>query len=253
MKEFQSSLHLMHPNWTPYETTPFAEAVRFQKREAIQLFQNEMGFVSNTVKVTDFHNGLFFTLINAASEVGDIEMIENLLHQISCAPYVPHSWKLHPLLTSCFPLATLGDYGVVINKLLENGVYPEDLSCLMSALIVRDQTLVRLFLDLAVPLGDDPTLIWLAVRWGHLEVIQDLIDAGASLHGYAHVIAFIDSNLHLPSPFTNSLGEALRKQDRQVTQLLIRNGVDFGTERSSPLPRYSPLTVAVQSGDICTV
>jgi ankyrin repeat protein len=257
IKVIQSSLHLTPTRRPTERTTPFAEAVRFQHQEAIQLFQKELDSVFNIVEPTKSNNFLFYTLLNAASEVGDIEMIENLFHRISCSLHVSYIREQDRLVMSCFPLATVGHHVAAVNILLENGAYPEGSDCLTSALMVQDQTLLRLFLDLAVPFGADPVLMWLAVRWGNLDVIQDLIDAGASLHGYLAEIPLTGVIWRFPYPFTNSLGEALRKQDRQVTQLLLRNGadfgVDFGTERSSQFGGCSPLTVAVQSGDINTV
>jgi ankyrin repeat protein len=253
MKVFQYNVVSAVNTYTPYETTPFAEAVRVQQREATQLFQKEISSIINMGESIESQTDLFYTLLNAASEAGDIEMIKNLLHPISCALSAPYAWKQSRVLMSCFSLATLGNHGVAVNKLLENGVYPEGSSCLISALLVQDQTLVRLFLDLAVPFDVDPSLMWLAVRWGNLEVIQDLIDAGASLHGYTKNMLFLDHLWELPSPVTNSLGEALKKQDHKVTQLLLRNGADFVTDRFTQFNECSPLTVAVQSGDINTV
>jgi ankyrin repeat protein len=235
------------------ETTPFAEAVRFQNREAVDLFQKELGFDFNLVKPTESNDLLLYNLLNAASEVGDIEMIENLLRQLNRALHISDTWKYSETVLSCFHLATFGHHEVVVNKLLENGILPADPNGLLSALVVQDQTLVRLFLDLAVPLGDDPAFMWFAVRWGNLDVMQDLIDAGAALYGYVGLLRLLSTYLNFAFPHTNSLGEALKKQDRQVTELLIRNGAVFGTRQSAIFgihTEYTPLTVAVQSGDI---
>ena len=217
------------------------------------LITSNWGSLSSIVESTSSDNILFYTLLNAASEVGDIEMIENLLHQINYALHIPYFDDRDQLLMTCFPLAALGNHVAAIDKLLENGAYPDGSSGLMSALIVQDQTLVRLFLDLAVPFFAHPALMWLAVRWGNLEVIQDLIDAGISLHGYSNHINFIGGNWWLPSLFTNSLGEALKKQDRQITQVLMKNGAGDRTAQSSQFGKYSTLTLAVQFGDIYMV
>ena len=232
------------------QTTPFAEAVRFQNQEAVDLFQKELGFDFNIMNLTESNDLPFCTLLNAASEAGDIKMVENLLRQVNLKSHLSDTLKYSEMVLSCFHLAIFGHHGVVVNKLLENGIFPEESDGLLSALVVQDQTLVRLFLDLAVPLREDPIFMWLAVTWGNLDVIQDLIDAGAALHGYVDHFRLSNTYCYLPTPSTNSLGEALKKQDHQVTELLIRNGAVFGTRGLENRSIHTSLTMAVQSGDI---
>jgi ankyrin repeat protein len=150
-------------------------------------------------------------------------------------------------LSDAFNLASLKGHEGVVEFFLKAEFKPT-IESLAAAVVGKSMSIM--FLDLAVPLREDPTFMWLAVTWGNMDVIQDLIDAGAALHGYVDLFRLLRNYWRFPTPRTNSLGEALKKQDRQIVELLIRNGAVFNPRQSATFGIHTPLTAAVQSGDI---
>lgn len=224
-------------------TTPLAEAIRWKRKELCQIFL-ELG-------VLDKHNqfeGLEAALV-AASEIGDLERVRYILQFAGRTISVP-SGVFRPQSIRAIDLATIGNHETIIEELLEAGMKP-NASSITAAILVRNLNLLRLFLDVGTP---DVTIIRgrlsLAIRWGHIDAVRALIEAGASLHEIGWTIPFMDIGQSILAPSTTPLGEALARGDKKIIQLLLESGASASLEGFTTSGNVqSPLCVAVQSGN----
>lgn len=224
-------------------TTPFAEAIRWRRHTLVQMFE-----ACNILENITEPSRLTAALI-AAAEAGNIAMVKMLLERAynSLDCFVP-------ALASALSLATLGRHVEIVELLMEAGIKPNRAS-LMSAVVVHDAKLLRLFFDTGSSV-DIPGLLWFAVRWGHIGVIQDLLRAGVAINEFGWHLGFMETNMHLHDVVRSPLGEAIHRGDSRITQLLLEEGANVSMELRTDRSGHkglSPLAVAVQSDNLTLV
>jgi ankyrin repeat protein len=147
-------------------------------------------------------------------------------------------------------LATIGSHEQIVIELLQAGTMPDSES-IIAAILVRNIKLLRLFLDIGVPLAERANgrgFLSLAVRWGNLDAVQLLIEAGASLHEMGLSIPFLQIDPRTHRPLFTPLGEAINRGDEKLIQLLFENGASASLERMATSGLMeSPLCTAVKS------
>jgi ankyrin repeat protein len=219
-------------------TTPFAEAVRWRRFGMIQLF------LDNNIYATITESSRFSAALIAAAEAGNLHITRLLL---DCAK--THPELLIPALSVAVSLATLGSHIEIVEVLMAAGIQPVPAS-ITSAIVVRNADLVRLYLDTGIPV-DIPGLVWFAVRWGNLPILNDLIAAGAPINEMGWRLEFMETNVLMKDVVRSPLSEAIKKGDAGVIQLLLDAGANVSMEIRSDLSGQkglSPLAVAVQCG-----
>jgi ankyrin repeat protein len=147
-------------------TSPLAEAVRWGREGFLRMFE-EMG-VWNKMRNQRQLDCLFF----AAAETGNTKLMERLLDQ---------PFRNTP--TGCCTLAALGGYRDVIALLLDTNV-PTDESLIGTAVATRNPELVRFVLDIPSTSQVSTTASFFAARWADIDILKDLVRAGAYLDTY---------------------------------------------------------------------
>ncbi|KAF2798622.1 ankyrin [Melanomma pulvis-pyrius CBS 109.77] len=235
-----SESSIIHPM-----TTPLAEAIRWKRKELCQIFL-DMGILDNINQAVGLQAALA-----AASEIGDLERVRYIIalakRSISDAA---KSEFLHARGGRATELATIGNHESIIEELLEAGMKPSP-SAIVAAILVRNLKLLRLFLDVGTPVASDSFgHLSLAIRWGNIDAVRLLIEAGDPLNCLDYEIPFLYITESIPTPITSPLGEALARGDKKIIQLLFESGASASLERLKGLEiRQSPLCVAVQSGN----
>ena len=206
-------------------TTPLAEAIRLQDWETIELLQ-----MSNRVRLDD--DIQFSAAIIAASEVGDIALVDRLIQlQLAGQPRANEMGK-------ALAIAIRKGQGKAVALLLEAGA---DLNIsgfgsytpLREAIIQHNAPLVHLLLEEgAVPDGGDEFSakeLDKAVKWGDLSIVNALILAGA----------VVDTLVY-------PLITAVESGDQTLVKLLL----DAGADVNNPSRSHDALQVALHNKDI---
>ena len=226
-------------------TTPIAEAIRWKRHELYQIFL-DLGVLN---KVNYRLAGLQTALI-AASEIGDLVRVRYMLttgrqtYSSYVRSHFPGSGAERAI-----ELATIGNHEDIVSELLLAGCRP-DTASITAAILVRNLKLLRLFLDIGTPIAlNSNGYLSLAVRWGNIDAVHLLLEAGASRHEIGWHIPFLVIDRHIYNPFTTPLGEALARGDEKIIQLLLDSGASVSLERTVTSGHLkSPLRVAVESG-----
>jgi ankyrin repeat protein len=225
-------------------TTAFAEAVRWRRTDLITLFQ-DMSALDNDSRLMQNGADALQILLAAAIEAGNMTMVETVLKK-SSRPEIFSNLTLDGIQV-CMCLAILGGHDDIFNRFLHDGWLPDD-RVVSAALLVRNPTALRICLDIGVLLHS--SVVWLAVRWGKVDVVRDLIVAGASFTSYAETILLVNRRSHFDHQCTTPLGEALQTKNYALVQLLL----DLGAGPMDPIKHARPgsrsaLTIAVELGD----
>ena len=198
-------------------TTPLAEAIRLQDRETIELLQ-----MSNRFRLDDRIQ--FSAAIIAASEVGDIALVDRLIQlQLEGQPRANEMGK-------ALAIAIRKGQGKAVALLLEAGA---DLNTsgfgshtpLREAISQHNAPLVHLLLEEGA-LPDGAKELDKAVKWGDLSVVNALILAGADAD---HV-----------------LSAAVKSGDQALVQLLLDAGAHVNNQNRS----YNAVQAALKNEDI---
>ncbi|KAF2030784.1 ankyrin [Setomelanomma holmii] len=193
-------------------TTPFAEPIRWGHSELVVMFEN-MDILETITESERFSAAIF-----AASEAGNVMMVERLLERTRNMPEL-----ITPALPPSVSIATLGNHQNIVLMLMSAGIKPVA-SCVTMAILIRNVYLIELFLDVAVSIVDTFGLLYLAVRWGNTDMIARLIDADALLNESGcdlGIVELEDPNIADRSP----LGEAIyREDDEELLSVAIERG-----------------------------
>jgi ankyrin repeat protein len=119
-------------------------------------------------------------------------------------------------------------------------------SCLIMAVLVRNAMLVRLFIDAAVPVADSVGLLYLAVRWGDIEVISQLIKAGTPMNESGLDLGIVGLNNQDLVELRTPLAEAIWCEREDVATSLLDKGARIN--RDSYRSSSSPLAIAIRRG-----
>jgi ankyrin repeat protein len=213
-------------------TTPFAEAIRWKRPGLVTMFKG-MGIMGSIMESERFSAALF-----AAAEAGDLEMTTHLLGRTSQAPEL-----ISPALSPSISIATHGNHGEIVEQLMSAGIKPIT-SSLTMAVLVRKAMLVRLFLDAAVPVAESVGLLYLAVRWGDIEVISQLIKAGIPMNESGLDLGIVELNNQDLVELRTPLAEAIWCEREDVATLLLDKGARIN--RDSYRSSSSPLAIAIR-------
>jgi ankyrin repeat protein len=219
----------------PVTTTPFAEAIRWNHQELSQLFL-DLGILETITETVSFTAALC-----AAAEAGNKTVIQLLLGLAS-----PTLEPIFLGLSTSISVAALGNHEEIIELLMAAGIQPTS-SSITSAILVRNKRLVRLFLDTAVSTTHNDGLIYFAVRWGDVDVIKQLINAGALINASRFAMGIFYRISLTSEDVLSPLGEAISKGNHQVVQLLLDNGADISMSKRVRV--CSPLKAAIKCGN----
>ena len=214
-------------------TTPFAEAIRWNRPDLVRMF-GDLGVFATITESERFSAALL-----AAAEAGNTKMVKYLLKRTVEVPEL-----ITPALSPSISIATLGNYEDIVDLLMSAGIKPITSSITM-AILVRNAKLVRLFLDVGVSLVDTMGLTYLAVRWGNLDVIAQLIQAGAPVNESGCDLGIVELNNPNIEP-RSPLGEAIWRDNEEVMKMLLVNGARINRNVHPQEP--STLAVAIQRG-----
>ena len=244
------SLLKEHPVSHKY-TTPFAESIRCSHEKLCQIFL-DLDALNEKSKLEEIVAALI-----AASEVGDLERVRCIITLAKTSmnstkhSFFRFGWEAGSAIMS----ATIGNHEQIVTELLQAGIQLDNES-ITAAILIRNIGLLRLFLDIGTQISSQMSgHISLAIRWGNLDAVRLLIEAGAPLHETGWSIPFLNINPithHQPS---TPLGEAIARGDERLIDLLLENGASANLERLpashylSPAHYQSPLYVAVKSGN----
>ncbi|EUC48171.1 hypothetical protein COCMIDRAFT_2958 [Bipolaris oryzae ATCC 44560] len=234
--------YLLEGYWVKMETTtPFAEAIRSDSQEMINLLKSHD--VLNTV--TDMDN--FGPAILAAAETGNTDIVQELLEtyekgcrDTSKLPFAKLSKFCWKFLSQAMTVAVLGGREGIVECLMAAGSPPDYIS-LAAAILTRNIRLFELFLDTAQSFDQRAGLAALAVRWGSQHVLELL-----SVRGVSFDEDHIDLDyLNLPALewTTSTLNAAMERDDQDIFHLLLNNGVNCNAYSRGFLP--SPLEKAI--------
>ncbi|KAF2652726.1 ankyrin [Lophiostoma macrostomum CBS 122681] len=221
-------------------TTPFAEAIRWQRHDIVALFQRTGKFESIPKLVNGQTRDIYHSVFAGAVEAGNVTLVADLLLSES-DPNILSS------LSSCFSLATLIGQDQIVSLLLHAGVRPNQTSVPI-AVAVRNRRHLRWYLDSGALIVDE--VLWLAARWGDADVAKELIMAGASMNiecTTSDTFSSCGICLTLPRPFCTPLGQAIKEGNLDVVQLLLENGADVCLR--DHYYSVSALALAVRTGD----
>ena len=207
--------------------TPLAAAIRIQSPEIINMLE--------TRGASPLKGGMHFTTVfRAASEVGDLQLIERL---------VELRGNISPLALGYALTVALKDGREKIAQILINAgadVNVRDHSeavPLFYALKRRKEALIYSLLDADADPNytdtDHIPLIDLATDWGNRSVIEALIFAGADLNG----------------KYTAALIIAVHKRNSELVQLLLASGADVNNPKNRACVGTA-LEAAAQNSDI---
>ena len=233
--------------------TPLTAAIRLQDAHVLEMIEERGAWVI-------LHRQEHFTAaLEAASEVGNIQYIERLIQL---------GGKVSPKgLGYALMIATMDGLDEVAKTLIDSGADVNvdsreessrlDGPPLFHALKRRQEALVLSLLDAdADPhLGPNcaPSIV-IAAEWGNRSVIENLIFAGADVNAYANILKQGTAGINHWARET-ALMMAVKRQDRELIQLLLNLGADLNDHRldNHGDPDGSALQVAAENGDIETV
>ena len=208
-------------------TTPLAEAIRLQNPETIGLLQEY-----STFRLDD--DTQFLAAILAASEVGNITLIERLVQLGGQARAEEMGYSLAIAIREGQDKAatTLIDAGADLNAIARPNGSP-----LTEAIERHNAGLVHLLLEAGALIDDcvdsGGETLRRAVQWGDHSVVKSLILAGADVNISGD---YVDTPLSL----------AVERQDKELTQLLLGAGADVNNGARG----INVLELALQEGDI---
>uniref|UniRef100_A0A8H7N0Z8 Clr5 domain-containing protein n=1 Tax=Bionectria ochroleuca TaxID=29856 RepID=A0A8H7N0Z8_BIOOC len=223
--------------------TPLGEAIRLQDPSMLH-FVEEQGawaFVSD--------RKFFESVAEAAAEVGNMAALERLF-----AMDVVRDLDPSPDFEHALEAATRKEHIQIVQLLLDKGARPNG-RMLELVLRAKNGELIRLLLDTGIGfpcLGDDDYAInpirqdyscalELAIEWGNMEIIEELIQAKA--------------HYSIPQQGARGLCAAVRSGNFVLVDLLLSAGVSpdaayqYEDRKSDVLHRISPLFTAVESGN----
>ena len=208
-------------------TTPLAEAIRLQNPETIGLLQQY-----STFRLDD--DTQFLAAILAASEVGNITLIERLVQLGGQARAKEMGYSLAIAIREGQDKAatTLIDAGADLNAIARQIGSP-----LIEAIERHNAGLVHLLLEAGALIDDcvdsGGEALRRAVKWGDHSIVKSLILAGADVN--------ISSD-YVETP----LSLAVERQDKELIQLLLGAGADVNNGARG----INVLELALQEGDI---
>ena len=220
-----NSCYEMRSQFFSIKTTPLAEAIRLQSREAVALLRK-----CDRFRLNDYDQVL--AAIFAASEVGNIRFIEGLVHVIGhrVAKQLGIALSIAIREGQDEAVAVLIDAGADLNIYTSIiGIGPP----VKEAIKRHNAGLVHLLLEAgARPDNREETHLEHAVEWGDHSIVKTLIHAGA-------VVESCDIG-------GKPLHQAIRRQDQVLVQLLLDAGASIHSEDSDT----TNLETALSSGDI---
>ena len=233
------------------EISPLAATIRLQRASMNEIIAPiiDMSTLSQ--------RAMFYSALKAASEVGDLEWIEYLIHIGD---------DVHPddLGTALAIAAKNGKREVALalidagadTNVVSHRLGPND-RAIRSALRDQDSVLVHALLnadanpnygasrrypldsnEISVNLLPIQTAIELAVRWGDMEIVNAIIRAGADVN------ECFENYQSRPA-----LNIAVQKKDYDLIDLLLKSGCDVNNPRAR-IRGKTALTAAVQTADV---
>ena len=219
--------------------SPFAEAIRCQHKDLLRMFEDR-GIMSRIA-----HNSRFTAALVAAAEAGDATMTRSLLEVLARTPEL-----MVPGLSLSISLAALGNHEDIVTMLMSAGIQPNAPS-LTAAAIVRNASLVRLFLDTGAP-PEERGLLYFAIRWAKITVIRDMITAGATMSDLGWRIDFLEIEKFWRETPKSPLGQAIEQDNQEIIDILLDHGANISEEGRTGFAGYggfSPLSLAVKTGN----
>ena len=213
-------------------TTPFAEAIRAKDDELICLF-HELGATTQIREA-----GRFSAAIHAASEVGNLAYVNELLQ---VAPGMDGG-----VLSPALVISIRNGYEEVALTLLKAGA---DVNCpaspnlgpaLIEALHQKNKNLVLTIMECDVYVnqgGSKSSPLEAAAEWGDVSIIKNLLLMGADVN------AFTD-----PFDRQTAVTLAVRAKNWPLVKFLVENGAQLNGSVDSH--RRPPLTAAIANEDI---
>jgi ankyrin repeat protein len=209
-------------------TSPLAEAVRWNRQSFISRLED-----ISIADITEDSSRVVPVLL-AAAEVGRSDLMHSLLKKTSLLENVQ----------ACYSLAALGGHNDIIAMLMASGIQPPQ-SLMTTAVAVHNLALVRLLLNLPIQGHGHHDAIFFAVRWGHIDILTDLIRAGTSLDGFLWNSSEWSVQEYYNLTSFSPLQEAIKIGNLEIARFLLRNGARINTDRYN---ESSPLATAVQNG-----
>lgn len=224
--------------------TPLGEAIRLQDPSMLQLVEEQgaWSFVSD--------RGYLDSVAEAAADVGDMAVLERLF-----AMDIVRDLDPTPGFENALEAATRKEHILIVKLLLDNGARPHA-TILELALKAKNGELVRMILDSGIIFPSDGTgdyglevysevyrcALELAIEWGDMEIVEELI------HAKAHY--------SLPQQGSRGLCAAIRSGNAVLVDLLLSAGVNpdatykyYKGSKRNVIYWTSPLSTAVKSGN----
>ncbi|CAI6098734.1 unnamed protein product [Clonostachys chloroleuca] len=224
--------------------TPLGEAIRLQDPSMLQLVEEQgaWSFVSDR-RYLD-------SVAEAAADVGDMAALERLF-----AMDVVRDLDPTPGFENALEAATCKEHILIMQLLLDNGARPHA-TILELALEAENGELVRMILDSGIIFPSDGTggserefpsefdrcALELAIEWGDMEIVEELI------HAKAHY--------SFPQQGSRGLCAAIRSGNAVLVDLLLSAGVNpdasykyYKGWETNVIYWTSPLSTAVKSGN----
>jgi ankyrin repeat protein len=220
-------------------TTPFAEAIRWDRREIIDLLRDMDVF--QTCKDPE----RFVAAIRAAAEAGNRGMVQELL-ALSKSNSEIHLLPQTNLITA----AILGGNEEIVELLMMAGA-SLDYTNVASAIMTRNARLVQLLLDTGVDISERPGIALLAVRWGNQDILKMVIAAVVDINEPRFDLPPLSLPLHIKQRISSPLVEAMWLGNSNIVRILLENGADVN--RNFSIDVISPLEAAINCGQDAVV
>ncbi|VUC30901.1 unnamed protein product [Clonostachys rosea] len=224
-------------------TTPLGEAIRRQDPSMLQ-FVEEQGAWAFVAEIAHAES-----VAVAAAEVGDMTVLERLFAMDVVREHDPS-----PNFEDALEAAARNEDIAVLQMLLDKGARPHG-AILEIALKAKNSGLVRMILDSGIvfscnsdeditlrldplPFEDYRCALELAIEWGNMEIIQELIDAKA--------------HCSIPHQGSRALCAATRSGNVVLVDLLLSAGVRIDSSfqcavrKTDMVQHVSPLSTAVK-------